>query len=765
MKMNRLFLFQWLLLLLLFIFTKTSISLKLHKIPRLTPLVENIIQDFNTLSSSSIRILPKGFETYYYTQTLDHFNYGPKSYKTFKQRYIINSNYWGGSNSSSPIFAYLGAESSIDGDPSSIGFLTNFAPQFKALLVYMEHRFYGKSRPFGTMEEALKDEDIRGYFNSAQAIADYAQLLLHIKEKYSAQKAPIIVIGGSYGGMLASWFRMKYPHIALGALASSAPILYFDNITPQNGYYSIVSKDFKLRDASELKDYLDEHYSVAAQYNQPPIYPVTTLCGGIDGAPKGSHILDQIHAGIVAFAGKRPCYNTNTTPSETGLGWRWQDIKLILHKFASNIIFSNGLRDPYSSAGVLKDISPNLRAVYTRNDSIDSDPLDIGFLTDFAPQFKALLVYIEHRYYGKSKPFETMEEALKDEDIRGYFNSAQAIADYAEILLHIKEKYSAQMSPIIVIGGSYGGMLASWFRLKYPHIALSALASSAPILYFDNITPQNGYYSIVSKDFKYNDPPSYPVTTLCGGIDHGAPKGSHVLDRIHAGIVAYEGNLSCYNTIYTPSESDMGWAWQTCSEMVTPIRRDENDTMFFSEPFNLDEFMKDCKKKYGVSPRPHWITTYYGGHTRRNKVRNEIIREKVGVTSVKDKMREVRLRWFGHVMRREADAPIRRCERLAMDSYVLGGVEDIKLILYKFASNIIFSNGLRDPYGSGGILQDISHSLPAVYTRNGSHCLDILTAKPSDPEWLNMQRKTEVEIIEGWMTQYYVDLWKNSLKN
>ncbi|KAM3202203.1 hypothetical protein P3L10_029827 [Capsicum annuum] len=133
-------------------------------------------------------------------QTLDHFNYGPKSYKTLKQRYIINSKYWGGSNSSSPIFAYFGAEYSINNDPLDIGFLTDFAPQFKALLVYIEHRYYGKSRLFGTMEEALKDEDTRGYFNSAQAIADYAELLLHIKEKYSAQKSPIIVIGGSCGG-------------------------------------------------------------------------------------------------------------------------------------------------------------------------------------------------------------------------------------------------------------------------------------------------------------------------------------------------------------------------------------------------------------------------------------------------------------------------------------------------------------------------------------------------------------------------------------
>ncbi|PHT68933.1 hypothetical protein T459_28420 [Capsicum annuum] len=143
--------------------------------------------------------------------------------------------------------------------------------------------------------------------------------------------------------VLASWFRLKYPHIALGALASSAPILYFDNITPQNGYYSIVSKDFK--------DYLNFEYSSAAQYNGPPSYPVTIICGGIDGAPKGSHGLDRIHAGIVAYEGNLSCYNTIYTPSESDMGWAWQDIKFILRKFASNIIFSNGLRDPYSSGG------------------------------------------------------------------------------------------------------------------------------------------------------------------------------------------------------------------------------------------------------------------------------------------------------------------------------------------------------------------------------------------------------------------------------
>ncbi|XP_070021990.1 uncharacterized protein [Nicotiana sylvestris] len=54
------------------------------------------------------------------------------------------------------------------------------------------------------------------------------------------------------------------------------------------------------------------------------------------------------------------------------------------------------------------------------------------------------------------------------------------------------------------------------------------------------------------------------------------------------------------------------------------------------------------------------------GHTRLDKIRNEDIREKVGVTPMDDKMQEARLRWFRHVRRRSIDIPVRRCERLTL---------------------------------------------------------------------------------------------------
>ena len=44
------------------------------------------------------------------------------------------------------------------------------------------------------------------------------------------------------------------------------------------------------------------------------------------------------------------------------------------------------------------------------------------------------------------------------------------------------------------------------------------------------------------------------------------------------------------------------------------------------------------------------------GKTKVDKVRNENIRSLVGVAPVEDKMRENRLRWFGHIGRRRMDA-------------------------------------------------------------------------------------------------------------
>ncbi|KAF9597311.1 hypothetical protein IFM89_017095 [Coptis chinensis] len=440
-------------------------------------------------------------KTFYYAQTLDHFNYRPDSYTTFQQRYMMNSKHWAGANTSSPILVYFGAEAPIDNDVENVGFLNSYAPELNALIVFIEHRYYGKSMPFGSFEEAYSNTSTLGYFNSAQALADYAEVLVSLKKNLSAESSPVIVIGGSYGGMLASWFRLKYPHIGLGALASSAPILYFEGLTPHEQYYLIATKDYK-----------------EASMN---------------------------------------CYNT-------------------------------------------------IRQSWSKIDKIASKSDGLSLLSQ---KFKIC------------NPINASSE-LKDQLERMYTSAAQ-----------------------------------------------------------------------------YDKPPIYPVKMICDAIDVASKRTTDILSRILAGVVAFKGNKKCYDLNQIITEADLGWRWQTCTDLVIPMGREHDNTMFPISPFILKDLTESCQAVFGVdvTPRPHWIVTEFGGH-------------------------------------------------------------GIKNVLKKFGSNIIFSNGLRDPYSGGGVLQNISNSVVAILTTNGSHTLDLLTPSKDDPKWLVGMRASEISIVKGWIAEYYAML-------
>ena len=60
------------------------------------------------------------------------------------------------------------------------------------------------------------------------------------------------------------------------------------------------------------------------------------------------------------------------------------------------------------------------------------------------------------------------------------------------------------------------------------------------------------------------------------------------------------------------------------------------------------------------------------GHTRRDRVRNDDIRDRLGVAPIEEKLVQHRLRWFGHVQRRPPDAPV-RSGILSQDSNVKRG--------------------------------------------------------------------------------------------
>jgi len=62
------------------------------------------------------------------------------------------------------------------------------------------------------------------------------------------------------------------------------------------------------------------------------------------------------------------------------------------------------------------------------------------------------------------------------------------------------------------------------------------------------------------------------------------------------------------------------------------------------------------------------IIRWMCGFPRLDRIRNEVIMSLVEVAPIEEKMRESRLRWFGHVKRRSVVAPVRRCEMIVPPS-------------------------------------------------------------------------------------------------
>ncbi|XP_054801848.1 E3 ubiquitin-protein ligase AIRP2-like isoform X2 [Prosopis cineraria] len=80
------------------------------------------------------------------------------------------------------------------------------------------------------------------------------------------------------------------------------------------------------------------------------------------------------------------------------------------------------------------------------------------------------------------------------------------------------------------------------------------------------------------------------------------------------------------------------------------------------------------------------------GHTRKDKIRNEHVREKVRVTPIEEKMVENRLRWFGHVQRRPREAPVRRVEHITLSPTKRGRGRPKRTLLIVVERDLLINN-------------------------------------------------------------------------
>lgn len=175
---------------------------------------------------------------HYFTQHLDHFDRMETS--TFQQRYFVNDTYWTGA-ADAPVFMCVGGEGpALDWMVlvSSVhcNTMVEHAEQYGALLVALEHRYYGLSNPFGT---DYSTEHLQ-WLNTEQALGDVASFHVHISGLYNLTNSNRwVTFGGSYPGIVAGLSRLRFPQLIFASVASSAPL---DATVEMPGYQNVVAQ-------------------------------------------------------------------------------------------------------------------------------------------------------------------------------------------------------------------------------------------------------------------------------------------------------------------------------------------------------------------------------------------------------------------------------------------------------------------------------------------------------------------------------------------
>uniref|UniRef100_A0A336L8H0 Lysosomal Pro-X carboxypeptidase n=2 Tax=Culicoides sonorensis TaxID=179676 RepID=A0A336L8H0_CULSO len=396
---------------------------------------------------------------------------------------------------------------------------------------------------------------------------------------------------------------------------------------------------------------------------------------------------------------------------------------------------------------------------YTGNEGdIELFAQNTGLMWELAPKLKASVIFAEHRYYGKSLPFGNMSYSGPDK--LGYLSAEQALADYADLLTFL----NPTGRHVIAFGGSYGGMLAAWFRIKYPHLVTGALAASAPVRQFEvecdifnrilTSVYKNAYNENCSSNiariwdtmkqmlgqektkqefnskFKFCTPinttqdletffdylndvlgnlamvnypyesnflaplPAYPVRQFCSELKEEL-NGTQLINAFHRALTIYSnstGKTSCLDiaSAYDSSMGDLGWNFQSCTEMVWSNCQNGTTDMFPPRAWDFRKYSDDCFKKFGVKPKNYSMNAL--GEIRYGGGR-------------------------------------------------LNGV-----------TNIIFSNGLLDPWSGGGVFTS-QQGIVIVVIPEGAHHLDLRASHKDDPESVVEARKLYEKLFKKWTSK------------
>jgi len=455
-------------------------------------------------------------------------------------------------------------------------------------------------------------------------------------------------------------------------------------------------------------------------------------------------------------------------------------------KFRQRYLFND---QHWGGRGALANGCPGPILFYTGNEGpIEGFWNATGFMTQLlAPKWGALLVHAEERYYGESLPFGNRSFARQNVV---YLTTEQVLADYVALITHLKSTLPhAKRCPVVAFGGSYGAKLTAYLRIKYPHVVIGGLASSCSIGY----SAPAAWESHGVDEFTWIDIVNavYDVHPECLDAIGEAVRLITHLSTTAVGRKQLEGafhlckpltdeNVAALSDWFTDAIETIpqlnypypvepfkyGWPVNhTCSRLTSPAARTSPGALLAAMSAIASDY-------YGWDGATCMDGRGQGGIPGGGPVNNMLldpIDTAWGYQSCTETLHQFSARGVRNFTFEMAPVA-------AVCSDVFGAEvdtvwPDVQYGGYSImdglstASNIIFSQGLLDPWHGGGFLKQWDRSMPVLLMKNAAHHLDLRAPHPEDPPDVTATRMLEESIIRGWIDSYVeADVAKTNAK-
>lgn len=385
-------------------------------------------------------------------------------------------------------------------------------------------------------------------------------------------------------------------------------------------------------------------------------------------------------------------------------------------------------------------------------------------LNEYAQRFGALILSIEHRFYGKSVP----KGDLSDASLR-FLNAEQALADFAFFRQYISNKLSLpNTTRWVAFGGSYSGSLSAWFRQKYPHLVDASLATSAPVKAQVDFPEYN---EVVQRSLEFFS------GRACPDRIRTATNAATSLLSSTGGKSKLQGMFNLCSPIKT--DDDVALFFENLEGIIAQIVQYNNDNSEFNHGLNIEKmcnvlmkgndaleayalFNSQFNKLFGINCtqtsyadyirdlkdiRPYPENANAAGRAWTYQTCVEYGYYQTGASANQPFSKAISLGWYlkqckdiFNIDAFNKSFPFPNVE-WTNTNYGSTKISDMKTIL---------PNGSIDPWSVLGVLPDIAVG-PAIFIKGTAHCADLYPSSPTDPQTLKDARGLIIAVLERFL--------------